>query len=111
MNIGKTHKARNAIIIIVVVLFILGGGGLFYWYNLTNTPTTNPSDSSKVERTDNTPTIEPSYSSDVENPNSDVRDPAKSPEQYDGQNEAGDTTNANCIDADCSNFKIPEGGN
>jgi cytoskeletal protein RodZ len=108
MHLNNTHKARTVVIIVVTVLFILGGGGLFYWLSLTKTLPTNPTDNTATEAFDNTPTINPSYSSNTDNPNSDTRDPEKSPEQYDGQNAAGDTSNANCPDGDCSNFNIPK---
>jgi flagellar basal body-associated protein FliL len=111
MHINNSHKPLTVTIIVVIVLFVLGGGAMFYWYNLAIPPPTDQTDNSKVEEFDNTPTIEPSYSSEAENPNSDVRNPEKSPEQYDGQNEAGDTSNANCPDGDCSNFAIPKGEN
>jgi cytoskeletal protein RodZ len=106
MNIEKTHKARTAIIIIVAVLFVLGGGGLFYWYGLTQTRTNNV-----VEKFEEPPIVNTNRSTEANNSNSEVRSPEKSPEQYEGQNAAGDTSNANCIDAECSNFKIPEGEN
>jgi hypothetical protein len=111
MHLNKPHKTRTVVIIVVVVLFILGGGAMFYWYNLMNVTPVDQTNNNVAEELDNTPTIEPSYYSDTENPNSDVRNPEKSPEQYEGQNETGDTSNANCPNGDCSNFIIPEGEN
>jgi hypothetical protein len=107
---SKKWYALTAVVLLLTVGLLVG---YFAWY----IPSQDSENATQIDTnvvkntTEYTPTAELNNSLAPDSPNVDVRDPEKSPEQYDGQNAAGDSSNANCIDTDCSNFAIPEGAN
>jgi cytoskeletal protein RodZ len=116
MRINQQKSGSRKWYVLTAVVLLLAVGllvGYFTWYVPSqDRENTTQTDTNVVKNTtEYTPSTELNNSLPPDSPNSDVRDLEKSPEQYDGQNAAGDTSNANCIDADCSNFTIPEGEN
>ena len=107
MRINQNKSNSKKWVLITITVLVLIGGltiGYFTWY----LPSQNSDDNTQIDTNVVNNTIQDNsvtHSTDESVQNE--RDIEKSPEQYEGQNESGDTSNANCIDADCSNFAIP----